>query len=134
MQSTGVPSGRRRTRADPEALIATSPVGVLVFDAGTSSATGFVRSGTHSPHTDGQRTRILVVDHPQTLGQVRDTLAVAGYFPLVTGNPRKAPRLIQANRPRLVLLDPVLPGMDGIESMQDVPEIADLPVISISAR
>ena len=103
-------------------------------DAGSGSATGFVQSGTHSPHKDRQRTRILVVDDdPQTLRRVRDALAAAGYFPLVTGDPREVPRLIQANRPRLVLLDLMLPGMDGIELMQEVPEMADLPVIFISA-
>ena len=76
---------------------------------------------------------ILVVDDdPETLRQVRDTLAEAGYAPLVTGDPGAVARLIRAEKPRLVLLDLMLPGTDGIELMQSVPELSDLPVIFIS--
>ena len=76
---------------------------------------------------------ILVVDDdPETLRHVRDTLADAGYAPLVTGDPGAVARLIRAEKPRLVLLDLMLPGTDGIQLMQTVPELADLPVIFIS--
>ena len=76
---------------------------------------------------------ILVVDDdPETLRHLRDTLAEAGYAPLVTGDPGELARLIRAEKPRLVLLDLMLPGTDGIELMQTVPELADLPVIFIS--
>ena len=94
---------------------------------------------------------ILVVDDdPETLRHLRDTLAEAGYAPLVTGDPGAVARLIRAEKPRLVLLDLMLPGTDGalrrranpvpfvlgelaiVELMQTVPELADLPVIFIS--
>ena len=76
---------------------------------------------------------ILVVDDdPETLRHLRDTLAEAGYAPLVTGDPGAVARLIRAEKPRLVLLDLMLPGTDGIELMQSVPELSDLPVIFIS--
>ena len=76
---------------------------------------------------------ILVVDDdPETLRHLRDTLAEAGYAPLVTGDPGELPRLIRAEKPRLVLLDLMLPGTDGVELMRTVPELADLPVIFIS--
>ena len=76
---------------------------------------------------------ILVVDDdPETLRHLRDTLAEAGYAPLVTGDPRELPRIIRAEKPQLVLLDLMLPGTDGVELMQTVPELADLPVIFIS--
>ena len=77
--------------------------------------------------------RILVVDDdPQTLRFVRDALLEAGYLPLVTGDPQELPRLLQTDKPRLVLLDLMLPGTDGIELMGQIPELADLPVIFIS--
>ena len=77
---------------------------------------------------------ILVVDDdPETLRHVRDTLEEAGYAPLVTGDPRELPRILRAEKPRLVLLDMMLPGTDGVELMRTVPELADLPVIFISA-
>ena len=81
----------------------------------------------------GEPSRILVVDDdPQFLRVVRDALSKAGYAPLVTGVPKDLPRIIRKERPRLVLLDLVLPDVDGIELMQQVPELADLPVIFIS--
>ncbi|MXY68013.1 MAG: response regulator [Acidobacteriia bacterium] len=78
--------------------------------------------------------RILVVDDdPQTLRFARETLSQAGYAPLVTGAPDELAHLIRSERPQLVLLDLLLPGSDGIELLQRVPELSDQPVIFISA-
>ena len=82
----------------------------------------------------GQRARILAVDdEPQALRYVRDTLFKAGYEPIVTGEPEEALRLVAEQRPELVLLDLMLPGTDGIQLMQDILGIADVPVIFLSA-
>ena len=82
----------------------------------------------------GEPVRILAVDDdPRTLRFVRDALSAAGYAPLVTGEPRELGSIIRAEKPRLVLLDLALPGLDGIELMQQLPELSDLPVIFISA-
>ena len=81
----------------------------------------------------GQRTRVLVVDDdPQTLMYVREILSEAGYFPLLTGDPREVSRIIKTKKPELVLLDLMLPGTDGIEVMESLSEMGDLPVIFIS--
>ena len=81
-----------------------------------------------------QEKRILVVDDdPQTLRYVRDALDDAGYVPLVTGNPEELRELLVTEKPQLVLLDLMLPGTDGIELMEHIPELADLPVIFLSA-
>ena len=85
------------------------------------------------PREGPEPARILVVDDdPQTLRFVRDALSAAGYAPLVTGEPEQLARIVRAEKPRLVLLDLVLPGADGIELMQRVPELSDMPVIFIS--
>ena len=82
----------------------------------------------------GQPARVLVVDDdPQTLRFVRDALTKAGYAALVTGDPQELRRIVRAERPRLVLLDLLLPGSDGIELLEQVPELSDMPVIFISA-
>ncbi len=87
-----------------------------------------------SPGTDDRDLpRVLVVDDdPNTLRFVRDALQTAGYAPLVTGDPGELAPLIRNEKPALVLLDLMLPGTDGIELMEQVPELADLPVIFIS--
>ena len=83
--------------------------------------------------TSSERVPILVVDDdPHTLRSVRDTLSAAGYAPLVTGEPGELAHIIRSEGPRLVLLDLVLPGQNGIALMEEVPELADLPVIFIS--
>ena len=79
-------------------------------------------------------TTILVVDDdPHTLRFVRDALAQAGYTPVVTDDPDELLDLLATKRPGLVLLDLMLPGTHGIELMETVPELADVPVIFISA-
>jgi len=79
------------------------------------------------------RTPVLIVDDdPQALYMVRNALATAGYAPLTSGDPTKLPELLRTVRPSLVLLDLMLPGTDGIELMNNTPELADLPVIFIS--
>ncbi|MCY4526848.1 MAG: response regulator [Anaerolineaceae bacterium] len=81
----------------------------------------------------GERIRILAVDDdPLTLGYIRDTLARSGHDPVVTGDPMEVLQLMQEN-PRLVLLDLKLPGIDGIELMEEIHKGYDVPVIFLSA-
>ena len=77
--------------------------------------------------------RILAVDDdPQALRYVRDALTKAGYVPIVTGDPEDVPRLMEEEKPHLVLLDLMLPGSDGIELMNRILKTADVPVIFVS--
>ena len=86
-----------------------------------------------TPRDEPQPARILVVDDdPRTLRFVRDALSRAGFAPIVTGGDNELSRIIETEKPRLVLLDLMLPGVDGIELMQQVPALSELPVIFIS--
>ena len=104
----------------------------MVEEAGDAPGSDPDRSRRHGQ--GHEPTPILVVDDdPETLRYVRDALAKADYSPIVTGDHDELSRIIKAEKPRLVLLDLLLPGADGIELMESVPELADLPVIFISA-
>ena len=104
----------------------------LIEEAGTAPVTG--RAPSRPSGQGSERLPILVLDDdPQTLRFVRDALDRTGYAPIVTGDYNELPRIIQAEKPHLVLLDLVLPGADGIELMESVAEMANLPVIFISA-
>ena len=82
----------------------------------------------------GEQVRVLAVDDdPRDLLYVRDTLVKSGYAPIVTGDPGEALRLMDEERPSLVLLDLMLPGADGIDLMKDILTMADVPVIFLSA-
>ena len=112
----------------------------ITFTLPIAEETGMGAAAESVPTSRGQRKRggkgprILVVDDdPETLRKVRDTLSNAGYLTIVTGDPEEVSRLMEEHRPHLVLLDLVLPGVDGIELMRELFEKARVPVIFLSA-
>ncbi|MYE85790.1 MAG: response regulator [Gammaproteobacteria bacterium] len=105
----------------------------ITFTVPTAVGPDTVVAQTPPDEQAGEPPRILVVDDdPRTLRFVRDALSKAGYAPLVTGSPENLSAIIRAEGPQLVLLDLLLPGSDGIELLQQVPELAAVPVIFIS--
>ncbi|MCY4129553.1 MAG: response regulator [Gammaproteobacteria bacterium] len=105
-----------------------------VADDASDLATHTTVRGSPLPVSGSDSTSILVIDDdPEVLRHVREALVGAGFEPIVTGDPDKIQTLIRENRPDLVLLDMVLPDIDGVELMTSVPELSDIPVIFISA-
>ena len=122
-----------RIRAESGGVGLGTRITFTIPSAEEGSVAGIAGSLPDSPRGKRKDTRILVVDDdPQMLRYVREALLSAGYLPAVTGDPREVPNLIKTAKPRLVLLDLMLPETDGIELMEHVPEMADLPVIFIS--
>ena len=77
--------------------------------------------------------RVLVMDDDlQSLHYVRETLTRAGYVPIVTGDPADVLRLMAEEKPHLALLNLVLPDRHGVDLMNDILRVADLPVIFLS--
>ena len=82
-----------------------------------------------------QRTRILAVDDdPQMLWYVRHTLSQAGYTTITTGDPEQVERLVEVEKPHLILLDLALPGINGFELMKRIPDMTDAPVMFLSGH
>ena len=122
-----------RIRAESDGLGLGARFTFTIPVAGDAVA-GVPRLSARSGRAEKERTRILTVDDdPQTLRHVRDALTNAGYTPVVTGDPEEALSLVEANDPHLVLLDLMLPGTDGIELMRGILDMADVPVIFLSA-
>ena len=113
----------------------------FTFTIPTVEQAGYVSPVTAAPPSTGssrQRTagqvRVLAVDDdPQALRYVRDALVKSDYTPIVTTDPEEALRLVEEEKPHLVLLDLMLPGVDGIELMQNIVETEAVPIIFLSA-
>ena len=106
----------------------------VVREPGGGDAVGDAPSGTRRPEAPRGRKCVLVVDDdPTALRRFGDALTGAGYAVSATPEPREVARLIATEKPHLVVLDLVLPGIDGIELMEHIRETADLPVIFVSA-
>ena len=111
----------------------------FTFTLPTVEAAGYVspvapsRSSSRSARR-AESPRILAVDDdPQALRYVRDTLKRSGFEPMVTADPEEVLRLVEEYKPHLVLLDLVLPGVEGIDLMKDIAELTDVPIIFLSA-
>lgn len=80
---------------------------------------------------------ILVVDDiPANLGLLFDALTQAGHRVLVAESGESALAQLQHETPDLVLLDYMLPGMDGMEVCKRIkarPECTDLPILFLTA-
>jgi len=79
--------------------------------------------------------RVLVVDDDRkTVEFVKLYLKRDGYRVLTAYDGVEALRLARENRPDLIVLDLMLPGLDGIEVCRVLREESDVPVIMLTAR
>lgn len=102
-------------------------------DAAIAMGRSTTAGRTVTDNRRGEGSRILVVDDdPNTLRFVRDALSSEGFEPIVTAEHDDLSRLIRTEKPHLVLLDLILQGTNGIDLLDSIPELADLPVIFIS--
>ncbi len=80
-----------------------------------------------------RRDTVLVVDDtPESLGFLTDTLDGAGYTVLIATDGESALRLLDQITPDMVLMDALMPGIDGFETCRRLKQkapLAHLPVI-----
>ena len=120
----------KRTRVTFTIPVAEEDAAPADADPGTGSAPVRPRPSAAPP---GEQRIVVVDDDPLALRTASDALTAAGYTALPTNDPGELPRLIRAKRPHLILLDLILPGIDGIALMQRIREAADLPIVFVSA-
>jgi DNA-binding response OmpR family regulator len=78
---------------------------------------------------------VLVVDDEEAIAEaVRARLEAEGYRVVVAGDGPQAIRLHAEHRPDLVVLDLMLPGMDGLEVCKAIQRTAWTPVLMLTAR
>ena len=77
--------------------------------------------------------RILVVDDDQTVRSVlQRTLENAGYDVITAADGQEALDKISSVDVSLVLLDIMMPGLDGFEVLERIPPDLNIPVIMLS--
>jgi two-component system KDP operon response regulator KdpE len=82
-----------------------------------------------------RKTAILLVDDdPQLIRLVRANLEPVGYRVLASMAARTALELIDMEMPDMVLLDIMLPEIDGYELCQRIREFASVPIIMLTAK
>lgn len=79
--------------------------------------------------------RILIAeDDPKQAELIRLYLEREGYSVLVTHDGRTALEQIRARRPDLVILDVMMPAMDGLDVTRVLRQDSDVPIIMLTAR
>jgi two-component system response regulator BaeR len=79
--------------------------------------------------------RILVVEDEPTIAEILvDYLRHAGFTPRHMDNGREALEAIRAEPPDLVVLDIMLPGLDGMSVCREVRKFSAVPIIMVTAR
>ncbi len=82
-----------------------------------------------------KKTTILAADDdPQLLRLITRNLQLEGYDVLAASDGQQALELIENNSPDLVLLDVMMPRMDGFTVCYRVREFSTVPIIIITAR
>ncbi len=79
--------------------------------------------------------KILVVDDDETLLRfVEEYLTREGHKVITADRGAKGLRLLYQERPDLVILDVMMPGMDGWEVCARMRELADVPILMLTAK
>ena len=79
---------------------------------------------------------LVIEDNEKNRKLVRDVLTFKGYTVVESDNGEDGVRLAQERRPRLILMDIQLPGIDGIEALRRIradEATRAIPVLAVTA-
>ena len=80
------------------------------------------------------QTVLVVEDESSIASFVAAYLKNAGYAVRTTASGNEALRLVESEQPALVVLDLMLPDIDGVEVCKRIRQTRDLPVLMLTAR
>ena len=76
---------------------------------------------------------LVVDDHPKVLRFIEIALKVRGFKVITTTSGEEALELVKSAKPDIVLLDMIMPAIDGFEVLRKLRAFTQLPVIAFSA-
>ena len=81
------------------------------------------------------RRQILVVDDEPAIARlVRAKLTIDGFQVTTAASGEACLAMLEDERPDLIVLDLMMPGIDGFETLRRIRQIAPIPVIMLTAR
>src|SRR5436305_12915868 len=80
------------------------------------------------------QTVLVVEDEASIASFVAAYLKNAGYSVRTTASGNEALRLVESEKPSLVVLDLILPDIDGVDVCKRIRQSGDLPVLMPTAR
>ena len=81
------------------------------------------------------RRKILLVDDEAAIVQsLRYNLERSGYAVMAAGDGRSAVALAASENPDLIILDIMLPLLDGIEACKEIRKVSTVPIIMLTAK
>jgi signal transduction histidine kinase/DNA-binding response OmpR family regulator/HAMP domain-containing protein len=87
--------------------------------------------------TESNRTVLVVDDEPPTVELLTDILTTQGFRVLSAGDGRKGITLARSERPDLIVLDLVMPGLTGFEVVQELrehSETREIPILIFTVK
>jgi len=79
-------------------------------------------------------TILVVDDEPKIVQLARDYLEKSGFKVLSSGDGQQALAITRQEHPDLIVLDLMLPGMDGLDVCRAIRRESDVPIIMLTAR
>jgi two-component system response regulator BaeR len=81
-----------------------------------------------------QKHILIIEDETKIAAILKEYLEKSGYRTTISGRGDQAVALVRRNAPDLMLLDLMLPGMDGMSVCREVRKFSNIPILMITAK
>lgn len=79
--------------------------------------------------------QLLIVEDENDLAElIADYARAAGYIPSILANGKQALQAVRASMPDFIVLDLMLPGLDGLSFCKEVRSFSQVPIIMVTAK
>lgn len=94
-----------------------------------------VQGALKKDETGASKTRVLVIDDEENVCELISLyFEKAGYEVVSSPDGNNAVDLIRSQKPDVLILDLMLPGVDGLEVCKEIRKLTNIPLIMLSAR
>ncbi|HEY8322196.1 MAG TPA: response regulator transcription factor [Candidatus Baltobacteraceae bacterium] len=93
-----------------------------------------IKRGTFVKNPDFNKKILVVDDESSILQTLRFNLERSGYAVVTASDGRSAVAMAQREQPDLVILDIMLPVLDGIEACKEIRKFSSVPIIMLTAK